>query len=66
VEQRGGTWVGWYMTEGHYDVVTIVESPDDETALAGLLGLAHEGYLRTETLRAFTLEEVEPILQRMP
>lgn len=65
VASRGGRVVSWYLTVGRYDAVVVVESPDDMTALAGLLFTAKLGYVRTETLRAFTMEEVEPVLAQM-
>jgi uncharacterized protein with GYD domain len=65
VASRGGRVVSWYLTTGQYDAVVIVESPDDLTALAGLLFTAKLGYVRTETMRAFTMEEVEPLVAQM-
>jgi uncharacterized protein with GYD domain len=51
---------------GQYDLVTIAEFPDDETvARAGLAG-ASQGYLRTETLRAFTEVEYRKIITSLP
>ena len=51
---------------GQYDVVTIAEFPDDETvARAGLAG-ASQGYVRSETLRAFTEEEYRKIVGSLP
>ena len=55
---------GWYLTQGQYDVVVIAEAPDAETMLASAAGIAGAGNNRTETLRAFTLEEVEQVLQK--
>ena len=40
------------MTLGQYDLVVIVEAPDDETAARAALGTG--GGFRTQTLRAFT------------
>jgi uncharacterized protein with GYD domain len=65
VASRGGKVVSWYLTVGRYDAVVVVESPDDLTALAGLLFTAKLGYVRTETMRAFAMEEVEPLLAQM-
>jgi uncharacterized protein with GYD domain len=42
----------------------IVEAPDTETMLASAAGIAGAGNDRTETLRAFTLDEVEQALEK--
>jgi len=54
-----------YWTVGPYDIVTIVEAPDDESATAMLLELGSAGNLRTTTLRAYNREEMSRILQRL-
>ncbi len=55
---------GWYLTQGHYDVVVIAEAPDAETYLAQAAAVTGSGFIRTETLRAFTLDEAEQALKR--
>ncbi len=45
--------------------IAIFEAPDEETVAAALLGLAAQGNLRTETLRAFTAEEMGRVLQKL-
>lgn len=55
----------WYLTMGQYDYVVVVEGPDDETMAAQALGVASGGAARTETLRAFTLDEVDTIIQKL-
>lgn len=56
---------GWFMTQGEYDIVVIAEAPDAETMLAQAAGVAGTGNTRTETLRAFTLDEVDQALQKL-
>jgi uncharacterized protein with GYD domain len=63
--QRGIKVLAWYLTQGQYDVVTIVEAPDETAVAAGTLAIAGAGNFHTETLRAFTLAETEQIIQRM-
>ena len=53
---------GWYLTMGQYDLVTIVEAPDDETVAKIALTVGMRGNVRTETLRAFTEEETRRII----
>ena len=36
-EQRGFRVIGTYWTQGHYDIVSILEAPDEESMNAGLL-----------------------------
>ena len=66
IEQAGGRVVGLWWTQGSYDAVTVTEWPDDESASAFSLSYATAGNVRTETLRAFTTEEMQRILQRLP
>jgi uncharacterized protein with GYD domain len=56
---------GWYLTQGRYDIVVIAEAPDAETMLAQAAGVAGTGNTRTETLRAFTLDEAEKAVQKV-
>ena len=52
-------------TMGRYDIVAFVDAPDDERLSAALLRLAGAGNLRTETMRAFTAEEMGRIVQNL-
>jgi len=56
-EAAGGKIKAIYWTLGQYDAVAIGEFPDDEAALRINLAGAMQGYIRGETLRAFTEEE---------
>ena len=56
---------GWYLTQGTYDIVVIAEAPDAETMLAQAAGVAGTGNSRTETLRAFTLDEAMQALEKL-
>ena len=53
-----------YWTLGQYDVVQIVEAPDDETATAFALALSSLGNVRTTTLRAFDEAEMRGIVDK--
>ena len=61
ITQQGGKLLGWYLTMGTYDVVTLVEAPDDETMARWVLALAASGVARTTTLKAFSREQFEQI-----
>ncbi len=54
-----------YWTMGQYDVVTIIDAPDDATATRLLLAAGSMGNVQTETLRAYTQNEVARILKGM-
>lgn len=54
-----------YWTMGRYDVVTVIDAPDDATAARLLLAAGSLGNVRTETLRAYTETEVGKIVKGM-
>jgi uncharacterized protein with GYD domain len=62
--QLGVTFTDVYWTVGPYDIVTVVEAPDDETATAALLNVAAQGNIRSTTLRAFSADEMRAVIQR--
>ncbi|MGA7103115.1 MAG: GYD domain-containing protein [Pseudolabrys sp.] len=66
VKSRGVTVKQMYWTLGQYDQVCVFEAPDDETAAAVLLAADMLGNIRTQTLRAFTVPEMEKILATVP
>ena len=66
MEKMGGKMTGFYLTMGEYDYVGIGEAPNDEAALTFLLGMGAQGFVKTTTLKAFTLEEFEKIAKNLP
>jgi uncharacterized protein with GYD domain len=56
----------FYLTMGRYDVVAIIEAPNDETAAKAALASASDGNVTTETLRAFTEDEYRAIIAALP
>lgn len=50
-----------YLTMGQYDLVCIIEAPDDETFAKVMLTLGAQGNLKTETLKAFTEDQYRRI-----
>ncbi len=64
-ERHGARIEQVYWTMGHYDIVTIVEAPDDETVTAMMLELTSAGNLRTSTLRAFDHDQMQAIIERV-
>jgi uncharacterized protein with GYD domain len=63
--KAGATVKEVYWTLGAHDVVAICEAPDDETATALSLSVASRGNVRSETLRAFTFDEMKKIMGKM-
>jgi uncharacterized protein with GYD domain len=64
VEGWGGSVQELLWTVGEYDIVSVVEFPDDETGTAALLRLGASGNVRTNTMRAFNSEEMAAIVSR--
>lgn len=56
----------FYLTLGRYDIVTIIEAPDDATAAKALLAIGMQGNIGTETMKAFTEEEFREIVAGLP
>ena len=54
-----------FWTQGRYDIVTIVEAPDELSATALNLSLGALGNIRTELLRAFSSEDMMKIVAKM-
>ena len=61
----GASMTQIYWTLGHYDLVAVIEAPDDKSATAFALAIGAAGNVRTETLRAFNREEMNGILAKM-
>ena len=61
-EARRFKVIGHYWTQGRYDLVAVVDAPSEEAMVAGLFNIAEEGNVVSETLRAYTAEEMQRIL----
>jgi uncharacterized protein with GYD domain len=64
-KKAGVTVRNMYWTLGPTDVVAICEAPDDETATTLSMSVAARGFVRTQTLRAFSDAEIGKILERL-
>jgi uncharacterized protein with GYD domain len=58
----GGSFREAFWTIGPYDLVGIIEAPDDETVAAALLRVGAQGNIRTTTMRAFTADEMRGVI----
>ena len=54
-----------YWTLGKYDLVAIIEAPDDNAATAFALAIGSAGNVRMQTMRAFTKDEMSGILGKL-
>ena len=55
-----------YWTQGQYDFISIVEgNVDNEASTALLFNIYKAGNVRSESLRAYTLDEMERIVKKV-
>lgn len=54
-----------YWTQGQYDLVVMLEAPDEASATAFALAVGMAGNIRTQTLRAFSRDEMNGILGKL-
>lgn len=66
LKKMGVTMKALYWTMGQYDLVSIVEAPDDVSMSAVSLAIGAAGNVRGQTLRAYTREEMEAIVKKLP
>ncbi len=66
IASLGGKLVHTYLTMGRYDIVAIYEAPDDETAAKFALITGSQGFVSTETLRAFPEAEYDRLIRSLP
>jgi uncharacterized protein with GYD domain len=61
----GVTVKDMFWTLGQYDIVAILEAPDDVSITVLGLSLGSLGNVRTQTLRAFSSADIKNILGKM-
>jgi uncharacterized protein with GYD domain len=54
-----------YWTLGQYDIALVAEAPDEAAMTAFGLSVGAQGNVRTQTIRAFTADEMGQLLGRM-
>jgi uncharacterized protein with GYD domain len=62
----GAEMKGIYLVMGEYDLISIIEAPDDEAVAKLALATGSLGTIRTQTLRSFTEEEYRRIIAALP
>ena len=63
--ERIGGKITIYWTFGKYDIIGILEAPNDEAAMEFGLKVGSLGNVRTTTLRAFTEEEIARVVNKL-
>ena len=64
-EKMGVKIVEEFWTMGTYDVVVVVEAPNDETMSAFMLKVGSLGNVKSHTMRAFRQEEMAGVLAKI-
>ena len=64
VESVGGKVRELLWTVGEYDIVCVADFPDEESGVAALLQVGAAGNIRSNTMRAFTAEQMADIIRR--
>src|SRR5215831_2150491 len=64
-ETFGVTVKDIFWTQGRYDIVIVIEAPDEISATALNLSLSALGNIRTESLRAFSSTDMLKIVAKM-
>jgi uncharacterized protein with GYD domain len=64
-EKAGVSVKALYWLQGAYDAVTVVETHDEDAFNNLMLAIGAQGYLRTETMRGFGIEDVQRVTQNL-
>jgi uncharacterized protein with GYD domain len=64
-KQHGVTLKDIYWTLGSYDIVAIMDAPDDMAVTTLGLALGAGGNVRTQTMRAFSADDMGKILAKV-
>ena len=54
-----------YLLMGRYDLLCIIEAPDDDTLAKALLTLGSQGNVKTETMRAWDEEGFRRVIKSL-
>ena len=64
-KQQGCVYENFFMTMGSFDMISVIEAPDDETLAKHVLTVAAGGNLRTITLKAFPEDSYRSIIANL-
>jgi len=54
-----------FWTQGRYDIVTVLDAPDEFSVMTLSLSLGALGNVRTESLRAFSVDDMTKVIGKM-
>lgn len=60
-DKYGCKKIAQYWTLGQHDIVIVLEAPNVEAVMKGLLAIGKLGNVRTTTMRAFTADEMSGV-----
>ena len=66
LEDQGFEVKSAYFTMGQYDLICVIESPDEHAQIRAVLALNQQGLFRTTTLRAYSVDEFANIIEEYP
>ena len=65
LKDLGGEFKSFYLTMGDYDIIAVLEAPDDATVAKFILQTGMLGNIRTRTLKAFPEDAYRQLLGSM-
>ena len=65
-EKKGAKVKEILWTMGRYDLVLLIDAPNDETISSLTLALGMSGNVKTETLKSFSAQEMDQVLKGLP
>ncbi|MCL4465607.1 MAG: GYD domain-containing protein [Chloroflexi bacterium] len=65
-EKMGIRTVGVWATLGQYDLMVVADAPDDKSVAAFALSMASAAKATTQTMRAFSEDELAQIVSALP
>jgi uncharacterized protein with GYD domain len=66
LKDLGGELKAFYLTMGPYDIVIVLDAPNDEVVAKFALALSAQGNVRTTHLRAFNEAEYRKLVKELP
>jgi uncharacterized protein with GYD domain len=66
LQRMGGEVKALYWTPGPYNIVAILDAPDDDTVATVALAITSRGTTRATIVRAFDENTVSKLLARLP
>jgi len=65
-ESAGAKMNEFYMVTGQYDMIVVLDAPDDASLAKALLSVTSSGSISSQTCRAFTETEYREIVRGLP